>query len=167
MEEVLASFIKFTQRRPNSRFNSIAHTIEDKCNILLNPETFNLHRMLEGIKNLWDNESKETYHLIDYHTLCNYPQETIEGIYKFLDIPLWDHRFTNLDQAKELNYFEKYREPDKLCGKTKQVNSCILLIDCSDFKEKYSFNLSLFTSIALVNIHLSTCCSYIAKLISA
>ena len=35
MEEVLASFIKFTNRQPNSRFNSIAHTIEDKCNILL------------------------------------------------------------------------------------------------------------------------------------
>ena len=58
MEEVLASFIKFTNRQPNSRFNSIAHTIEDKCNILLNPETFNLHRMLEGIKNLLDNEYK-------------------------------------------------------------------------------------------------------------
>ena len=100
MEEVLASFIKFTNRQPNSRFNSIAHTIEDKCNILLNPETFNLHRMLEGIKNLLDNESKEMYHLIDYHTLCNNPQETIEGIYNFLDIPLWEHRFTNLEQFK-------------------------------------------------------------------
>ena len=103
MEEVLASFIKFTNRQPNSRFNSIAHTIEDKCNILLNPETFNLHRMLEGIKNLLDNESKEMYHLIDYHTLCNNPQETIEGIYNFLDIPLWDHRFTNLDQFEVNN----------------------------------------------------------------
>jgi len=100
MEEVLASFIKFTNKQPNSRFNNIAYSIEHKCNILLNPNTFNLHKMWEGIKNLWDNESKETYHLIDYHTLCNTPQETIEGIYNFLDIPLWEHRFTNLEQFK-------------------------------------------------------------------
>ena len=33
-----------------------------------------------------DNQPKEMYHLIDYHTLCDNPQETIEGIYNFLDI---------------------------------------------------------------------------------
>ena len=55
---------------------------------------------LIGVKHLLDRQPKEIYHLVEYNNLVEHPRKTIEGIYEFLEIPKFKHRFTNLDQFK-------------------------------------------------------------------
>ena len=38
--------------------------------------------------------------MIDYHDFVAHPKKTIEGVYDFLEIPKFKHRYINLDQFK-------------------------------------------------------------------
>ena len=51
------------------------------------------------MQNLLKPENKHMIHFVDYHELVGKPQSTIKGIYKFLGIPSFKHRFINLDQV--------------------------------------------------------------------
>ena len=53
---------------------------------------------LVGIKHLLDHQPKEIYHLVEYNNLIEKPEKTIDGIYEFLGIPKFKHRFINLDK---------------------------------------------------------------------
>jgi hypothetical protein len=53
---------------------------------------------LIGIKHLLDHQPKEMYHIVEYNDLCDDPKQTIEGIYDFLGIYRFNHRYNRLDQ---------------------------------------------------------------------
>jgi len=96
--EVLGSFIKWSEREPTSFVNQYAaKTIEEKCHMLMNKEGI-IVKELVGIKHLLDHQPKEIYHLVEYNDLVEHPRKTIDGIYEFLGIPNFKHRFINLDQ---------------------------------------------------------------------
>ena len=38
------------------------------------------------------------YHIVEYNDLCDDPKQTIEGIYDFLGIYRFNHRYNRLDQ---------------------------------------------------------------------
>ena len=81
-----------------SRSNFLkAKTIEEKCDMLMNTEG-QIVKELIGIKHLLDHQPKEMYHIVEYNDLCDDPKKTIEGIYDFLGIYRFNHRYTNLDQ---------------------------------------------------------------------
>ena len=103
VEEILASFIKWSQKEPTSFVNQYAaKTIEEKCDMLMDKDGVIVKELI-GIKHLLDHQPKEMYHIVEYNDLCDNPQQTIKDIYKFLDIPLWGHRFINLDQFEVNN----------------------------------------------------------------
>ena len=79
-----------------------AKTVEEKCDMLMNQDGAIVKELI-GIKHLLDHQPKEMYHIVEYNDLCDNPQQTIKDIYKFLDIPLWGHRFINLDQFEVNN----------------------------------------------------------------
>ena len=98
VHEILASFIKHSQKEPTSFVNGYGNiTIEQKCDMLMNTGG-QIIKELVGIKHLLDYHPKEMYHIVEYDDLCDNPEQTIKDIYKFLNIPLWGHRFVNLDQ---------------------------------------------------------------------
>ena len=96
--EILASFIKWSQRESTSFVNQYkAKTIEEKCDMLMNKDGV-IVKELVGIKHLLDHHPREMYHIVEYNDLCDNPEQVIKDIYKFLNISLWGHRFVNLDQ---------------------------------------------------------------------
>ena len=96
--EILASFIKWSQREPTSFVNQYqAKTIEEKCDMLMNKDS-QIIKELIGIKHLLDHQPKEMYHIVEYNDLCDDPKQTIEGIYDFLGIYRFNHRYNRLDQ---------------------------------------------------------------------
>jgi len=98
VQEILASFIKWSEREPTSYVNRYeAKTVEEKCDMLMNKEGV-IVKELVGIKHLLDHQPKEIYHLVEYKDLVEHPRKTIDGIYEFLNIPNFKHRFINLDQ---------------------------------------------------------------------
>ena len=98
VEEILASFIKWSQREPTSFVNQYeAKTIEEKCDMLMKTDG-QIVKELIGVKHLLDHQPRDIYHIVEYNDLCDNPKQTIEGIYDFLGIYRFNHRYNNLDQ---------------------------------------------------------------------
>ena len=96
--EVLASFIKWSQKEPTSYVNEVK-TVEEKCDMLMNKEGVIVKELI-GIKHLLDHQPKELYHLVEYNDLVEHPRKTIDSIYEFLGIPKFKHSFIDLDKFK-------------------------------------------------------------------
>ena len=65
VEEILASFIKWSEKEPTSFVNQFeAKTVEEKCDMLMNKEG-QIVKELIGIKHLLDHQPKEIYHLVE------------------------------------------------------------------------------------------------------
>ena len=47
--------------------------------------------------------SPEMIHFIEYENLCKYPEETMRGVYEFLEKPYYSHDFENVEYSNE-NY---------------------------------------------------------------
>ena len=106
--EVLASFIRWADKTPNSYINKgWAKTVETKCDMLMSNQGV-IVRNLISIKYLLLPQNKGLYHMVEYDNLVENPERTIEEIYDYLEIPKFKHRYTNLDQF-EVNGM-KYNE---------------------------------------------------------
>ena len=102
--EILASFIRFSQRNPGSYIDPERNrSVEEKCDILMNKQGVIVKELI-GIKHLLRPENKGLYHMIEYHDFVAHPKKTIEGVYDFLEIPKFKHRYINLDQFKVNNH---------------------------------------------------------------
>ena len=133
VEEILASFIKWSQREPTSFVNQYeAKTIEEKCDMLMKTDG-QIVKELIGVKHLLDHQPKDIYHIVEYNDLCDNPKQTIEGIYDFLGIYRFNHRYINLDQF----YVNGMKYDDKIEGEglhTIETNS-INSNNYNEFKE--------------------------------
>ena len=95
---------------------------------------------LVGIKHLLDHHPKEMYHIVEYNDLCDDPKQTIEGIYDFLGIYRFNHRYNNLDQF----YVNGMKYDDNIVGQnlhTIETNS-INSNNYNEFKENVNDILS-------------------------
>ena len=98
--EVLASFIRWSQKEPTSYVNRYkAKTVEEKCDMLMNKEGVIVKELI-GVKHLLDHQPKEIYHLVEYNNFVEHPRKTIDSIYEFLGIPKFKHSFIDLDKFK-------------------------------------------------------------------
>ena len=133
VSEILASFIKWSERESTSFVNQYAaKTIEEKCDMLMNQKG-QIVKELIGIKHLIDQQPKEMYHIVEYNDLCDDPKKTIEGIYDFLGIYRFNHRYNNLDQF----YVNGMKYDDNIVGQnlhTIETNS-INSNNYNEFKE--------------------------------
>ena len=133
VEEILASFIKWSQREPTSFVNQYeAKTIEEKCDMLMKTDG-QIVKELIGVKHLLDHQPRDIYHIVEYNDLCDNPKQTIEGIYDFLGIYRFNHRYINLDQF----YVNGIKYDDKIVGEglhTIETNS-INSNNYNEFKE--------------------------------
>ena len=133
VEEILASFIKWSQREPTSFVNQYeAKTIEEKCDMLMKTDG-QIVKELIGVKHLLDHQPRDIYHIVEYNDLCDNPKQTIEGIYDFLGIYRFNHRYINLDQF----YVNGMKYDDKIVGEglhTIETNS-INSNNYNEFKE--------------------------------
>jgi hypothetical protein len=97
--EVLASFVRWSEREPTAFINKHAKTVEEKCDKLMNKDGVIVKELI-GVKHLLRPENKGLYHMIEYHDFVEHPRRTIEGVYGELEIPKFKHHYINLDQFK-------------------------------------------------------------------
>ena len=100
--EVLASFVRWSQREPTAFINQYAKTVEEKCDKLMNHEGVIVKELI-AVKHLLQDKNKGLYKIIEYNDLVKHPKKTIESIYDYLKIPKFKHTYTNLNQFKVNN----------------------------------------------------------------
>jgi hypothetical protein len=100
--EVLASFVRWSQREPTAFINQYAKTVEEKCDKLMNHEGVIVKELI-AVKHLLQDKNKGLYKIIEYNDLVKHPKKTIESIYDYLEIPKFKHTYTNLNQFKVNN----------------------------------------------------------------
>ena len=96
--EVLASWIDWANKTPNNFIRKIG-TPTQACHYLMSKES-QITKQLRCMHNLLKPENKHHVHFVDYDEIVDKPKETIDGIYKFLGIPKYKHRFKNFKQIK-------------------------------------------------------------------
>lgn len=109
--EVLTSFLTLVHNNEGSNNFIDANisvenpTDDDRCDFLMQPNGM-IDRCLWSIKSLL--ESGHRVHLITYNDIVDKKEETVQGIYDFLEIPQYKHDFNNI--------INKYPENDLLFG---------------------------------------------------
>jgi len=96
--EVLASWITWANKTPDNFIHKVTTNTTDACHKLMRKEG-QITKELLCMQNLLKPEHKHHVHFIDYEELVGKPRATLEGIYQFLDIPPFKHRFVDLDQV--------------------------------------------------------------------
>tara|TARA_R110000803_G_scaffold29811_1_gene67751 strand:+ start:148 stop:924 length:777 start_codon:yes stop_codon:yes gene_type:complete len=97
IKEIMASFIRFSYMDTDNYISNIATTIEDRFDFVYNGE---LSKWIYAVKNLIQPDNRKYIHLVEYNDLVNNTKEEIDKIYKYLDIPIFKHKFNNLDQLE-------------------------------------------------------------------
>ena len=70
----------------------------EACHKLMDPKG-QIVKELICMHNLLKPENKHHVHFVDYKEIVERPESTLKGIYKFLGIPPFKHRFVDLDQV--------------------------------------------------------------------
>tara|TARA_Y100001951_G_scaffold73028_1_gene59948 strand:+ start:248 stop:1000 length:753 start_codon:yes stop_codon:yes gene_type:complete len=107
LKDVISSFLK---AHKNWKF-----PVKDQVQHLLRVDG-KIHRSVLSIKKLKKQEYKDITHFITYEDLVNNPEKTINDIYEFLEIPQYNHYFTNLNKfsANGITYNEDWYLPSKV-----------------------------------------------------
>ena len=96
--EVLASWITWANKTSGNYLKKVATNPTDACHWLMRKEG-QITKELLCMQNLLKPENQHHVLFIDYKDIVSKPGPTIKGIYKFLDIPSFKHRFIDLDQV--------------------------------------------------------------------
>jgi len=94
LDEVLASFIKWSQENPGN-FLDPHKTLEEKCDFLMNNQG-QILKQLYSQRNLSSEENKKYTLFINYNDLVSNTDQEIKKIYDFLKIRKYNHHYTNL-----------------------------------------------------------------------
>lgn len=97
--EVLASFINFSYSNDANFIARNGVTLEQRCNYVM-MEKGPLHKWLSSVYQLINTQSKKYAHMIKYNDLVENPKKEIDAVYDFLDIPKFDHDYTNIPQLQ-------------------------------------------------------------------
>lgn len=107
INEILASFIYMVHKNPQSvsfidneiqarqEFNYYRHPDEIRCDHLMRPKGM-IDNALYGIAYAMLEENRKYFHLIEYNDIVNKPEETISGVYDFLELEKFNHDFNNI-----------------------------------------------------------------------
>jgi len=96
--EVLASWITWAEKTPDNYLKKVATNPTDACHWLMRKEG-QITKELLCMQNLLKPENQHMVHFVDFKEIIEKPGPTIKGIYKFLGIPSFKHRFIDLDQV--------------------------------------------------------------------
>ena len=120
--EVLASWITWAQKTPDNFIRRNTQSYTEACHLLMKKDG-QIVKELICMEHLLKSENKHMVHFVDYKDLVGKPNQTLKGIYKFLDIPPFKHRFTNLDQVivNGLGYDDTIMGKDLHTIKTKKL----------------------------------------------
>ncbi len=75
---------------------------DNRCDYIMRPFG-QLDKMLISINEIMNAENDKTFCLIKYNDITNAPEQTINKIYEFLELPNYKHTFNNIKKIEEDN----------------------------------------------------------------
>lgn len=108
IKEILASFVRFSYSNETNYIAQNGKTLEERCAYIMeNGGT--LHRWIQSVYNLTRSENRQYIHLIEYNDLVHNPKKEIDKVYEYLDIPKFEHKFTDMSQLSnnDIQYNDK------------------------------------------------------------
>ena len=138
--DVLASYMQWYTENPDAfpnRYN--LNTDEEKLKMIMNKDGA-VAKYLNAIKNSYNYQ--DMCHYVKYDDMVTNPEQEFRKIYKFIDLPYFNHRFNNLNQINinGLSYNDTVVGTNMHTVKTERVekkyNPYIEKIP-TRFKEKY------------------------------
>ena len=125
--EILASYVRV--QKPDD--------VESFCDMIMQ-EDGAVGKALWSINYLKSKAPKKLL-LVNYKDRCTKTENSIKSIYKHLDIPIFKHRYTKLDQAKEAVYSEQMTiRTDKICQNTYKPEQYISKKIIKKYKDAFS-----------------------------
>jgi sulfotransferase len=104
--DILASFLGLNSDMlksdviHNNAFSNMYRSSEDStCEYLMQGGSV-IDRALVSIASAVDPKNKGNFHIVEYNNLVLNPKETMSGIYKFLNLPDYDHDFNNIKKIE-------------------------------------------------------------------
>lgn len=100
IEDVFCSWINWCDNNPDNYINTNTNngSIEEKFNYLINPRSQIVQSVL-SVKTLMQRDPIGKHHIIvDYDDMIGHPKKEIDRIYQFLNIPHYNHNFTDIGQ---------------------------------------------------------------------
>jgi sulfotransferase len=143
--DIIASFVNmdagYLQRNTaNSESFNLNYRSENDCIVeyLMAPNG-ELDRALLGLATAFFPENKGMFHIVEYNDLVLKPEETMSGIYKFLELPEYEHNFKKIEKV-EVDDDESIGLPKNLHEIRKSISKSTTSTDIlSDYiKHKYS-----------------------------
>ena len=95
--EVLASFVVWCRKNPSNFLESNSLNNMELCDKLMDSDGM-IMKQLSCLGNLMVPSNRKHGLIIHYKDLITDPKKTIKTIYNFLEIPKFNHKFTNLKQ---------------------------------------------------------------------
>lgn len=114
---------------------------DNLCEFLILSSSSEISRNLQAIESIKDPKNKNKIHIVNYHSLLDHPQETMNDIYKFLDIDSFNHNFNNIQSIEKYND-KKLGLPKNLHKIRKKLSVGSVKVDdyvSQYIKEKYSY----------------------------
>ena len=118
--EILASFIELAEKNPNNFIDKFVanYPVSDfrekndaRCDALM-AANHNLEMNILSIASALHPEHREKFEFVAYADLVAKPKKVIDSIYDFLEIPKFEHSFTNLNWNLMPNETIVYGIPD-------------------------------------------------------
>jgi sulfotransferase len=92
---------------------------DNRCDYLMQPFGL-IDRCLFSINEIIKSENKEVFCIVQYDEIVNNPQDTMKKIYKFLEIPDYQHDFNNIVKLEKEND-EEIGQPKNMHKVRKQL----------------------------------------------
>lgn len=107
--EIIASFVTMDANYlKNNAANSDAfinnyRSVEDSIAEYLMKPNGDIDKALLSLSSAFYPENKGIFHIVEYNDLILKPEETMSGIYKFLELPDYKHDFNNIEKVESDN----------------------------------------------------------------
>ena len=107
--EIIASFIKmdadYLKReayQKNGFINNYRSQKDIICEHLMSPLE-DIDKSLLSLASAFYPENKGIFHIVEYRDLISKPEETMNGIYEFLEMPHYSHNFKKIEKLEKDN----------------------------------------------------------------
>jgi sulfotransferase len=143
--DILASFVKMdanylkTNTANSGSFHLNYRSEKDSVVEHLMSDYGDIDKALLSLSSAFLPENKGVFHIVEYNDLVLKPEETMSGIYKFLELPEYEHNFKKIEKV-EVDDDESMGLPKNLHDVRKSISNSTTSTDIlSDYiKHKYS-----------------------------
>ena len=98
LKEILASFVRFSYTSENNFIAKQAKTLEERCDFVM-MSGGQLNQWVEAVYNLTNTPRYRQYiHIVEYDDLVDRPEQMLDKVYNFLELPKYSHQFNQLAQ---------------------------------------------------------------------